>query len=183
MKSDMQGYTCTFCVCVCMCVHTHAHVLHTECLEVCKGEDIWEVGEMKGWHGTLLEDWGGMESRWQCGKTRSTFLPTTRAPARHWWGTLTPKKMGGTPKRMAGGRAEAPAVGAPSLNHWTKREPQFPGNIHWSEVSQRSSCQHQDPALPNSLQIAVLEASGQTATKTGTQSHSTTTTTKETAKE
>ena len=37
------------------------------------------------------------ESRWQCGKTRSWLLPTTRVPAGRWWGTLTPKEMGGTP--------------------------------------------------------------------------------------
>ena len=73
---------------------------------------------------------------------------------------------------QAGSQAEAPAVGAPSLNHWTNREPQGPGNINWSEVSQRSSSQHQDPALPNSLQTPVLEASDQTTSKTGTQSHS-----------
>ena len=70
------------------------------------------------------------------------------------------------------GRAEAPAVGAPSPNHWTNKEPQTPGNIHWSEVSRISSSQQQDPALPNSLQTPVLEASGQTTSKTGTQSHS-----------
>ena len=29
-----------------------------------------------------------------------------------------------------------PVVGALSLNHWTNREPQTPGNIHWSEASQ-----------------------------------------------
>ena len=75
MKSDMQGYTCTFCVCVCMCVHTHAHVLHTECLEVCKGEDIWEVGEMKGWHGTLLEDWGGWSQDGSVGRHGVHFSP------------------------------------------------------------------------------------------------------------
>ena len=59
----------------------------------------------------------------------------------------------------AQGQAEASVVGAPSLNHWTNREPQTPGNIHQSEVSWRSSSQHQDPALPNSLQTLVLEAS------------------------
>ena len=73
----------------------------------------------------------------------------------------------------AWGQAEAPVVGALSPNHWTNRELQTPGNIHWSEVSQRSSSQHQDPApLPNSLQTPVLEASDQTTSKTGTQSHS-----------
>ena len=43
------------------------------------------------------------------------------------------------------------------------------GNINQSEVSWRSSSQHQDPALPSSLQTTVLEASGQTTSKTGTQ--------------
>ena len=73
---------------------------------------------------------------------------------------------------QAGDWAEVPAVGAPCHNHLTNREAQTPGNIHQSEVSQRSSSQHQNPALPNSLQIPVLEASGQTTSKTGTQSHS-----------
>ena len=41
----------------------------------------------------------GAESRWQCRKTQSSHLPTTRVPDRSWWGTLTPKEMGGTPKR------------------------------------------------------------------------------------
>ena len=45
---------------------------------------------------------GRAESRWQCGKTQSLLLPTTRAPAGHWWGTLRPKEMGGTPKEMGG---------------------------------------------------------------------------------
>ena len=58
-----------------------------------------------------------------------------------------------------------------SLNHWTKREPQTPGNINPSKVSWRSSSRHQDPALPNSLQTTLLEASGQITGKTGTQSH------------
>ena len=63
-------------------------------------------------------------------------------------------------------------MGGQSPNHWINGEPQTPGNIHWSEVSWRSSSQHQDPALPNSIQTPVLEASGQTTCKTGTQSHS-----------
>ena len=37
--------------------------------------------------------------------------------------------------------------------------------------SPSSSSWHQDPALPNSLQTPVLEASGQTTSNTGTQSH------------
>ena len=73
---------------------------------------------------------------------------------------------------QAEGQAKAPAVGAPSPNHWTNRKPQTQGNIQQSEVSWRSSSWHQDPALPNNLQTPVLEASGQTTSKTGTQSHS-----------
>ena len=72
----------------------------------------------------------------------------------------------------AQGRAEAPAVGTMSLNPWTNREPQTPGNIHRSEVSWSSLSQHQDPALPNSLQTPVLETLSQTTSETGTQSHS-----------
>ena len=71
----------------------------------------------------------------------------------------------------AGGRAWVPVVGALSLNCWTNREPQTPGNINQSEVSRRSLSQQQDPALPNCLQTPMLEASGQTTSKTGTQSH------------
>ena len=40
-----------------------------------------------------------METRWQCGKMQSLHLPTTRAPARCWWGALMPKEKGRTPKR------------------------------------------------------------------------------------
>ena len=69
------------------------------------------------------------------------------------------------------GWAWAPVVGAPSPNHWINREPQTPGNINRSEVSQRSSSRHQDLALPNCLQTPVLEASGQTTSMIGTQSH------------
>ena len=68
--------------------------------------------------------------------------------------------------------AKALAVGAPNQNHWTNREPQTPGNIHQSEVSQSFSSQHQGPAVPNSLQTPLLEASGQTTSKKGTQSYS-----------
>ena len=63
---------------------------------------------------------------------------------------------------QAGGRAQAPVVGAPSPNCWTNREPQKPGNINQSEASRRSSSQHQDPALSNCLQTPVLDVSGQT---------------------
>ena len=34
------------------------------------------------------------KSRCRCGKTRSWCLPTTRAPAGCWWGTLMPKETG-----------------------------------------------------------------------------------------
>ena len=67
------------------------------------------------------------------------------------------------------GQAWAPVVGAPSPNHWTNREPQTPGNINQSEASQRSSSRH--PALSNCLQTPVLDASGQTTSKTAIQPH------------
>ena len=70
----------------------------------------------------------------------------------------------------AQGRAKAHAVGVQSPNH-SNREPQTPWNIQQSEDSWSSSYQHRDPALHNSLQTPVLEASGQTTSKTGTQSH------------
>ena len=72
---------------------------------------------------------------------------------------------------QAGGHVWAPVVGVLSPNRWTNRESQTPGNINRSEVSQRSSSQHQDPGLPNCLQTPVLDASGQTTSKTGTQTH------------
>ena len=72
---------------------------------------------------------------------------------------------------QAGSWAWAPVVEVLSPNHWTNRVPQTPGNINQSEVSWRSLSQHQDLALPNCLQIPVLEASGQTTSKTGTQPH------------
>ena len=56
-----------------------------------------------------------------------------------------PKKMGGT-------------------SEWLE-------NINSGEISQRSTFQHQDLALPNSLQTPVLETLGQIISKTGTQSH------------
>ena len=69
----------------------------------------------------------------------------------------------------AGGRAQAPVVGALSPNHRTNREPQAPGNINRTEASRRSSSQHQEMALSNCLQTPVLDASGQTTSKTGIQ--------------
>ena len=47
----------------------------------------------------LKEKERGLQSRWQQRRTQSLHLPTTRAPARCWWGTSTPKEMGQTPKR------------------------------------------------------------------------------------
>ena len=61
---------------------------------------------------------------------------------------------------------------SPSLNCWTNRECQAPGNINQSEVSQRSTSQYQDLALPSLLQTPLLETSVRTTSKTGTQSHS-----------
>ena len=72
---------------------------------------------------------------------------------------------------QAGGQAQAPVEGTLSPNCWTNREPQTPGNINQSEVSQRSSSQHQDPALYNCLQTPVLDVSGQTTSKTGIRHH------------
>ena len=62
-------------------------------------------------------------------------------------------------------------MGALSLNCWTNREPQTPGNISQIEASQRSSSQHQDPALSNCLQTRGLKVSGQTTSKRGIQHH------------
>ena len=59
--------------------------------------------------------------------------------------------------------------GRSSYSSGTNRERQAPGNINWSEVPQRSSLQHQDPSLSNCLQTPVLDASGQTTSKTGIQ--------------
>ena len=59
----------------------------------------------------------------------------------------------------------------PSLNCWTNGECQAPGNINQSEVSQKSTSQYQDLALPSLLQTPLLETSVKTTNKTGTQSH------------
>ena len=48
---------------------------------------------------------------------------------------------------------------------------QDPGNVNPSEVSQRFTSQHTDSALPNHLEIPLLETSGQTTIKTGTKSY------------
>ena len=88
------------------------------------------------------------------------------------WGTITsPATCLWDLGSQARGRARAPVVGAPSPNCWTNREPQTPGNINCSEAAQRSSSQHQDPALSNCLQTPLLEVSGQTTSKTGIQHH------------
>ena len=68
---------------------------------------------------------------------------------------------------QARNQAWAPVMGAPSC--WTTREVQAPGNINWCAFSLRSSSQHQDRAWPNYLQGPILDASGQTINKTGTQ--------------
>ena len=61
-------------------------------------------------------------------------------------------------------------AGVPHSAPWTNREPHTSGNANQSEVSWKAPSQHQDPALPNPLQM-VLNASGHTSSKTGTQSH------------
>ena len=62
-------------------------------------------------------------------------------------------------------------VGELSPNHWLNREPQTPENSNRSEASQRPSSQHQDQALPDCLQTTVLDASGQTTSKTAIHPH------------
>ena len=61
---------------------------------------------------------------------------------------------------------------SPSLNCWTNRECQAPGNINQSAVSQKSISENQDSALPNCLQTSLLEISGWTTSKRRTQFHS-----------
>ena len=68
----------------------------------------------------------------------------------------------------ASDQAWAPEAGALSPNCWNNREHQVPGNINWSEVSQRSTSQHQDLVLFNCLQTSLLETSGQITSETGT---------------
>ena len=57
------------------------------------------------------------------------------------------------------------------LNCWSDKVCQDPGNVNPSEVSQRFTSQHTDSALPNHLEIPLLETSGQTTIKTGTKSY------------
>ena len=64
----------------------------------------------------------------------------------------------------------APEAGALNPNCWSNRECQVPRNVNQSMVSQKSTLQHQSTALPNFTQIPLLESSGQTTNKTGTQS-------------
>ena len=84
---------------------------------------------------------------------------------------------------QAGGWAQVPVVGAPSLNCWTNTDPQNSGNISWSDAPWRSSSQHQDLALSNCLQTPVLDVSGQTASKTGIHHHPAKTTNKQNMKQ
>ena len=68
----------------------------------------------------------------------------------------------------ASDQAWAPEAGALSPNCWNNREHQVPGNINWSEVSQRSTSQHQDLVVFNCLQTSLMETSGQITSETGT---------------
>ena len=70
---------------------------------------------------------------------------------------------------QAGVQAWAPVASGLRPSCWTNKELQAPGNINQCELSQRSSSWHQDPAPPNCLQTPVLDASGQTTSKRGTQ--------------
>ena len=81
----------------------------------------------------------------------------------------TPRGLQVLPWFPSWGLNLSPAVEAQSPGHWTSREFLDPGNINQSELSQRSSSQQQDLAPPNSLQAPVLDVSGQTTSKTGTQ--------------
>ena len=58
-----------------------------------------------------------------------------------------------------------------SPNCWSDKVCQDPGNSNLSEISQWFTSQHKDSALPNCLQIPLLETSGQTTIKTETQSY------------
>ena len=68
--------------------------------------------------------------------------------------------------------AWAPEVVVLNPNCWIDKVCQDPGNINPSEVSQRFTSQHKDSALPNCLQISLLETWGQRISKTGTRSYS-----------
>ena len=48
------------------------------------------------------KEWNGVESRWRCGKTQSSHLPTTRVPAGRRWGTSTPKETEEPPSELVG---------------------------------------------------------------------------------
>ena len=122
-------------------------------------------------------------SRWQCGKMLSEHLPTIRVSASGWWKTLMPMRWEEPPSEPpphAACRTLVHKLGIrPKLLSWELQvqttvvtENLRPQGVFIGGRSQRSSSQHQDPVLPNSLQTPVLEASGQTTSKTGTQSHS-----------
>ena len=72
---------------------------------------------------------------------------------------------------QAGGQAWASGVGTLSPGCWTTREHQVPGNVNQCELSWRSPSRNKDPAPPNCLKAPVLDSSGQTARKTGTEHH------------
>ena len=62
-------------------------------------------------------------------------------------------------------------MGAPSPGLWTAREFLAPGNTNQQQLSRKSPSQLQDLYPPNCLQAPVLDASCQTTSKTGTQTH------------
>ena len=72
---------------------------------------------------------------------------------------------------QAGGWEWASEVGALGLRCWNAREFPAPGNINWWELFWRSPSQHQDPAPPNRLQAAVLNAPCQATSKTVADTH------------
>ena len=75
------------------------------------------------------------------------------------------------PSLQCRNHAWAPEVVALSLNCWSDKVCQDPGNVNPSEVSQRFTSQHTDSALPNCLKIPLPETSGQTTINTGTKSY------------
>ena len=69
------------------------------------------------------------------------------------------------------GGAWVSGVGALNPGCWTASELLAPGKNNWWELTQRSPSRIQDKAPTNCLQDPVLDASWQTTSKTGTQSH------------
>ena len=72
---------------------------------------------------------------------------------------------------QARNQAWASGVGAPSPRCWNARELLTLGNTNQQDLSWRSLSQLQDPAPPNCLQAPVLNATRQTTSKTGPQTH------------